>query len=104
MDVSVILQIVVLVTEPEVAAQVLRLEDPLDIYVSLPRYFLGHESQKFQVKEKESKDRRFGLNKSRIPQFEFLADLEHVRVEWHIEVYILGILLVGRIKGPKVSI
>jgi hypothetical protein len=61
-DMSVILQIVVLVTEPEVAAQVCPLEDPLDIYVSLPRYFLGHESQKFQVKEKESKDRRFGLN------------------------------------------
>ena len=60
-DVSVILQIVVLVTEPEVAAQVC-LEDPLDIYVSLPRDFLAHESQKFQVKEKESKDRRFGLN------------------------------------------
>ena len=58
---SVILQIIVLVTEPEVAAQVC-LEDPLDIYVSLPCYFLSHESQKFQVEEKESKDRRFRLN------------------------------------------
>jgi hypothetical protein len=58
---SVILQIIVLVTEPEVTAQVC-LEDPLDINVSLPSYFLSHESQKFQVKEKESKNRRFRLN------------------------------------------